>query len=453
MNKFLNFFSKLFLLFSFIIFIFILYKYKIYNFSKLDSSSLKYFYFFGLIFLFSVIFYFTNNKFREKLFLVSLSILFSLYLFEGYLVFNQYKSSVKYHAKKNDKFYDDRSRYGYFLERSKENPNIVVSLPPFVIHREYFRNPNFFSLLPLGGLSKKQTIFCNESGSFVEYLSDRYGFNNPDKEWDKTQHILLLGDSYVHGVCVNEANSISGNLRSKINSNELGIINLGQRGNGPLSELATLIEYITITNPEKIFWFYYEGNDLKNLRYENRIHFIKNYLEQKDYTQNLIKSQKLIDDYLHDTLNARLEFEKRTFHYLKEHKFLVFLKLKRLRDSLKKIQFKKEKKNYNKEIIEFKKILKKANNIIKKSNAEFYFVYIPSFNRLNGYELADEGEEYYQKIEKIVGDLNIEFLDLNKELSMLVNDKKSLFPFGLPKHFNSKGYQHISQILINKFFQ
>jgi len=452
MNKFLNFFSKSFLIISFIIFIFILYKYKIYDFNEIDLNSLKYFYFFGLIFLFSVIFYLTNNKIREKLFLLSLSILFSLYLSEGYLVFNQYKSSVKYHAKKNNKFYDDRSRYRYFLDRRKENLDIVVSLPPFIIHREYFKNPNFFNLLPLGGLSKKQTIFCNEAGFFVEYLSDRYGFNNPDNEWDKKQHILLLGDSYVHGVCVDEQNSISGNLRSKIKSNDLGIINLGQRGNGPLSELATLIEYIKITNPEKIFWFYYEGNDLKNLRYENRIHFLRNYLDQRDYSQNLIKSQKVIDDYLNDTLNARLEFEKKTFNYLKENKFLVFLKLKRLRDSLKKIQYKKEKINYNKEIIEFKKILEKANNIIKKSDAEFYFIYIPSYNRLNGYELADEGEEYYQKIKKIVGDLNIEFLDLNEELSMLVNDKKSLFPFGLPKHFNSTGYKHISQILINKFF-
>jgi len=100
MNKFLNFFSKSFLIISFIIFIFILYKYKIYDFNEIDLNSLKYFYFFGLIFLFSVIFYLTNNKIREKLFLLSLSILFSLYLSEGYLVFNQYKSSVKYHAKK-----------------------------------------------------------------------------------------------------------------------------------------------------------------------------------------------------------------------------------------------------------------------------------------------------------------------------------------------------------------
>ena len=32
--------------------------------------------------------------------------------------------------------------------------------------------------------SNSETIFCNENGYFI-YQSDRYGFNNPDDQWDQ----------------------------------------------------------------------------------------------------------------------------------------------------------------------------------------------------------------------------------------------------------------------------
>ena len=37
-------------------------------------------------------------------------------------------------------------------------------------------------LLPLSGLSNIKSILCNENGYYSSYLSDRYGFNNPDKD-------------------------------------------------------------------------------------------------------------------------------------------------------------------------------------------------------------------------------------------------------------------------------
>ena len=40
-------------------------------------------------------------------------------------------------------------------------------------------------LFPLSGISNSKTIHCNESGYYSIYKSDRYGFNNPDYDWDK----------------------------------------------------------------------------------------------------------------------------------------------------------------------------------------------------------------------------------------------------------------------------
>ena len=47
-----------------------------------------------------------------------------------------------------------------------------------------------------------QTIHCNENGYYSTYESDRYGFNNPDEEWESSEiEYLLVGRFFTHGVC------------------------------------------------------------------------------------------------------------------------------------------------------------------------------------------------------------------------------------------------------------
>ena len=100
-----------------------------------------------------------------------------------------------------------------------------------------------FSIFSLSGISNSKTIFCNESGRYSIYKSDRYGFNNPDKEWDKEEvEYLLVGDSSTQGSCVNRPNDIGSVLRTISNKS---VLNLGYRGNGPLTEYATLREYLS----------------------------------------------------------------------------------------------------------------------------------------------------------------------------------------------------------------
>ena len=298
-------------------------------------------------------------------------------------------------------------------------------------------------------MSKKQTIFCNESGFFVEYLSDRYGFNNPDNEWNKDNHYLYLGDSYLHGVCVAEKNNIVGVLRSKLKDERIGLINLGQRGNGPLSELGGLIEYKDKLNIKKIFWLYYEGNDLKNLRYESKIDKLNNYLINQSYKQFLTNNQNQIDEKLNFVLENRIKFEKNTFYYMKQNRILTFLKLKKLRTYFSKFHLNKT-KDYDDELIKLEKILNRANQIALSMNSEFYFVYIPTYNRLNELSMKLD-ESYYDNIKNITKKLNLKFIDL--PVLMLQKEKtKKFFPYGLPKHFNEYGYNLISQILIENTY-
>ena len=73
--------------------------------------------------------------------------------------------------------------------------------------------------------NNKKTIYCNENGYYSIYQSDRYGFNNPDEEWDnKETEYLIVGDSFTDGACVNRPNDIASVLRILSNKS---VLNLG----------------------------------------------------------------------------------------------------------------------------------------------------------------------------------------------------------------------------------
>ena len=165
-------------------------------------------------------------------------------------------------------------------------------------------NQNY--VLPASGISKSQTINCNENGYYSIYLSDRYGFNNPDDVWESNQtDYLLIGDSFVHGACVNSPHDIASNLRDLT---YLNVINLGFRSNGPLIELSSLREYLP-ENTKNIIWFYYEGNDLKNLKKELKNKILIKYFKNDSFSQNLKKKQNQIDNQANLILKKKIKEE------------------------------------------------------------------------------------------------------------------------------------------------
>ncbi len=48
-------------------------------------------------------------------------------------------------------------------------------------------------IFPFSGLSNSKTVYKNENGYYFIYLSDRFGFNNPDEEWDANEIEYLIG--------------------------------------------------------------------------------------------------------------------------------------------------------------------------------------------------------------------------------------------------------------------
>ena len=217
-----------------------------------------------------------KNNLKQNIIIFVLISIISLYLIEILLLFflpyNLEHARMKA-AENAGIYFDKRTKFEFFLENKEDHvPSIV---PKSIVKvKKYFDTKNNF-FLPLSGISNKKTILCNENGYWATYKSDNFGFNNPQNQWENTnKKIILIGDSFVHGSCVNQGFDIASNLRKK----NLDVLNLGMGGNGSLLNYAILKEYINYINSDRIFWFYFEGNDNDELIKEKKDKYLLNYL-------------------------------------------------------------------------------------------------------------------------------------------------------------------------------
>src|SRR5216683_7695169 len=197
--------------------------------------------------------------------------------------------------------FDTRDPLDVIIDLEKQHINTVPSISPSLLLKERMDNTlqsaitiNGKEILPLGGIANKVTVFCNESGEYVMYESDEHGFHNPKGIWDTGDvDIVALGDSFTQGYCVPSHK----NFVAFIREHYPATLNLGIRGNGPLAELATLKEYGPPIAPKVVLWFYFEGNDLVDLRREKGSPLLMAYLRD-NFTQGLLPLQTEIDQAL-----------------------------------------------------------------------------------------------------------------------------------------------------------
>tara|TARA_B100001741_G_C16492342_1_gene570344 strand:+ start:159 stop:1232 length:1074 start_codon:yes stop_codon:yes gene_type:complete len=324
---------------------------------------------------------------------------------------------------------DSLSKLSIDASNSISGRNLLIKYDKLKINKN-----SDIGLLPLSGFSNKTILTKNENGNYGSYHSDRYGFNNSNKIYEQNRiDIALVGDSWAEGYAVDT----EFNIASLLNSKGYKTINLGKAGNGPLFNLASIIEYGSYFKPKKILWIHCE-NDIFDLINRSEWYSLMKYLNVKDYSQNLITRQDEVDslwnEYFqnnHKTIKKNL---KKSFNYKNT------IKLSRLRSSL----------NINK-ISEkrylFKDILKKSDNIISSWGGELYFVYVPNYETL----IYKQSRPYREYIIQTVSELNIKVIDILDILNSSNHlDLKKMYPLGLPGHFSKEGYLIATDIIFSK---
>ena len=242
-----------------------------------------------------------SPSFRGNLALVAVSTCIALYSLELILVFSTpitfgHKWTLSFPpsskrdlkeivdvAKQSGVDFDTRSKLQIIAELRRRNINAVPAIVSQGLletdasgalkSRITIKGTN---LLPLAGVSNKVTVLCNETGEYVIYNSDEYGFHNPKAIWNEGRFdIAAVGDSFTHGYCVPSDKNFVALIRQHYPTT----LNLGVSGNGPLTTLATIKEYVKFAKPRMVLWFFWEGNDLRDLKRERNSPLLMRYLE------------------------------------------------------------------------------------------------------------------------------------------------------------------------------
>ena len=386
--------------------------------------------------LFSIILFFTNQKIKEYLIISFLSLILSLYFFEGYLtikrqilersLLDEKILSHKLYQKQTGKRWDDRQMLGVYTDMKKTNKDIVVNVFP----NNYINSD--YSIFPLSGISNSLTVGCNENGYHRIFESDRYGFNNPDNEWNqKNIEYLLVGDSFTHGACLNRPYDISSVLRTL---SKKSVLNLGQVGNGPLIEYATLREYLN-TKVKKVLWIYWEGNDLIDLKREKKNDILKKYLSDQNFNQNLRFRQNEIDNVAKKIMTRKEKDAKKEKNL--NTKLVQFLKIYSTRYLVLSGELDLASD------LEFKTLFQLVKKKVEKNNSKLYFIYLPEIARYkNNYN-----NKNYQLIKEVVTGMDIPFIDIHKEVFEKEEYPLKLFPFEMYGHYNIEGYKKVAEVI------
>ena len=452
MNKIFSKYIPIFFIFlSACFLLFIIYKAEYFH-QGTKANYYKIYYIIGIVFLFfSIINLFLKNELKKKTSIIILSTIFVFYLIEGFLLISGLGEEDKYINRRDNPVmqikikkkpnFDTRSLIEVYEDMKIKDKTTVLTIYPGSFVRDSDQQ-----LFPLSGISNKKTILCNENGYYATYQSDRYGFNNPDSEWDKKQvAFFLVGDSFVHGSCVNEKNTISGNIRKKIKSGS--VLNLGYGDNGPLLEYATLREYLPITNTKRVLWVYFENNDLRNLKVEINNLILLNYLNNKEFSQNLPLKQNDVDTKLKKALQKKILIEQQLH---KANPLLRFIKLSFFRRyTTEKISFTPVSSGV-KGFEKLTEIISLSKSFTQKQGAKFYFVYLPHYQRYKNTKNNTNDSRNYGKVIKIVKNLDIPIIDINKELFLTLEDPLSLYPFRLEGHYNELGYRLVAETILKK---
>ena len=457
-------------LFSFLILLSFFYSLYKFSFSPkfYEFFYLKFVIIFGIIFF---LFVCLNSFFKDKIIIycnifiiscfVSLLLIEIFFQLSSKIILNDISIRSEQARKLGIKF-DKRSKFEFYQDYKKIDADAVPSIPPndfFLNYREY-KNKN--DLYAISGVSKKNTVFCNEGGTRTVYLSDRYGFRNRDKFWeDEKIDIVLLGDSLAQGACVSDRDTIHERI---IHYTGKSFLNLGYQGHGPLMQLASLKEYASTKKPKKVIWFYSETNDIDNLIYEYEWKIFYNYLYDDNYSQNLLIKQQQIDNdhteifksiYSDRKLADRQKVTKKKLNIFSEIKsVLKFYKIRNFVSYFIPRRYSLILHGYS-PINTFKiyeQIIDKAVEITESWGGNFYFVYYPHASRYFDSIIHPYHLRKYEYVKKIISNKNVKVIDLKKEVFEKYKDTKGLYPLRMSGHPNEKGYdlvaEYISKIIM-----
>lgn len=303
-------------------------------------------------------------------------------------------------------------------------------------------------VLPLSGIADVLTVFNgNETGEYLIYPSDERGFHNPKGlHRAGTVDVAVLGDSYVHGAAVPSGEGLVARVRERIPRT----LNLGMGASGPLTELAILVEYAQPVRPRIVLWVYYEGNDLTDLAKEYRVALLRDYLDKRRAPW-LRPRQREVDRELvrfAEELIERFAGPAAEEPPAKPPELPGFLAMTELRGRVKRVlSVGAQEEQLHESLERFREVLAQARSRVDRWGGKLYFVYLPEYARFSTRWTLAPDAQLREEVLAAVEELEIPSIDVLAAFEEH-GEATSLFPFGLPGHYNAAGYQLVADTIV-----
>jgi PAS domain S-box-containing protein len=361
-------------------------------------------------------------------------------------------------AKKFNTNFDFRSKLDVVRDLRKQDIQAIPTIAPVGLLKQQpdgtFKSEitiDGAEVLPLGGISNRTTVLCNETGEYAIYDSDERGFHNPKGIWESSRiSIAAVGDSFTQGSCV----ASDKNFMALIRKQHTNTLNLGMSGQGPMIMLGALAEYLPVMKPKVVLWFFYEGNDFVDFAKESQAPLLRSYLEG-NFKQNLLNRQPNIDEaliqYVEQYMKIAMAKKDEKAKKIKEKESTwfdpgtvgEFLRLSLLRQRLGLVYgpaLEKPDAWYSQSQLDlFRSVLLHAKTLVEAWGGKLYFVYLPDRDRYAN------GQDYHrQSILAVVTGTGIPIIDVHARFQR-ESDPLTLFPFGRFGHYDEEGNRVVAE--------
>jgi len=266
---------------------------------------------------------------------------------------------------------------------------------------------------------------------------------------------MLIGDSFAQGAFVPAGSDPASLFR------EAGVhtVTCGMGANGPLLELATLIEFGSAVRPPVVLWLYYEANDMRDLTIGQRNPLLRRYLDDPAFCQHLWERQGEVDVYLRRCLDARWSEMPTVSPGLAKHRGGTFMgsrlfemaKLTRLRARLTGVIL-----GAHPELLEspppsalFGQILDEARTRVAAWEGTVIFVYLPAWSRYASHANDHGGFHHRDAVLAVAREIGMETWDFGEALAAQP-DPLAHFPFCACGHYNEDGYALLAAWLLKR---
>ena len=299
----------------------------------------------------------------------------------------------------------------------------------------------------LSGVSRRLTVFCNESGEWITYQSDEHGFHNPRGLWNSAGlDIAVLGDSFAQGACVPSDRNFVAVIRAR----HPATLNLGNSNKGPLQALADLREYAAAFRPGIVLWFFYGQNDFADLGKERNSPLLTRYLD-RDFSQRLHHLRADLDRVLQDYWVG--EFESIETRWPEAERPIVFpavLRFHNLRERIGLMQYRAppiDRTEVDDTISLLTEILSEAKVTVDSWGGNLYLVYLPAREQYVESHAASLNEMRRESLLSAARSVGVAVIDIHSAFES-TGDPLALFPFRRRGHYNEEGHRLVGETVL-----